>query len=181
MIWELIATVFAGVGAAGIALFLHRLKPIRFPRYLIPFFAGAGMLGFSIYGEYSWFRHTESRLPTGVKVVHVVDSSSWWRPWSFVVPHQFQFVALDTNNRTPNAINPKFVLIDLYFFEHRQPTRMLRHIVDCQRKKRTLFRVELVLPQAGADSGQEWQALAEDDKIFQLSCLLKQNSIANNA
>jgi hypothetical protein len=171
MIWELIATVVAGVGAAGIGLFLHRMKPTLFPRYLVPFFAGAGMLGFLIYGEYSWFKHNKSRLPVGVEVVRVIDGTTWWRPWSFLVPHQLQFVALDTNTRTANAIQPEFVLIDLFFFEHRQPTRMLRQIVDCQRKKRTLFREQLVLPQAGAASGPEWQALAEDDKIFQLSCL----------
>ncbi|WP_157315205.1 hypothetical protein [Chitinibacter sp. GC72] len=170
MIWELIATVVAGVGAAGIALFLHRLKPTRFPRYLIPFFAGAGMLGFSIYGEYSWFKHTENRLPQGVKVVHVVDGSSWWRPWSFVAPHKLQFVALDTNSRTENTLNPEFIRIDLYFFEYRHPTRMLRQIVDCQRKKRTAFSENLVLPPTGAVSGSEWQALAVDDKIYQLSC-----------
>ena len=63
MFWELVATVFAGLGAAGIALLLRKLSAQKLPRYLVPVFAGLGMLGFQIHAEYNWYSHQKSLLP----------------------------------------------------------------------------------------------------------------------
>ncbi|MES7593453.1 hypothetical protein U6M85_12405, partial [Cutibacterium acnes] len=68
MFWELIATFSAGLGAAGIALLLRAITLKKLPNWIIPVFAGAGMLGFQIYSEYTWFSHQRSLLPAGVEV-----------------------------------------------------------------------------------------------------------------
>jgi len=69
MFWELIATVFAGLGGAGIALLLRKLTKQSTPKWLVPVFAGGAMLGFQIQGEYDWYDHQASLLPEGVVVV----------------------------------------------------------------------------------------------------------------
>ncbi len=86
MLWDVIATIVSGVGAAGIALLIVKLSARRAQRYLVPFFAAAGMLGFQIYSEYQWFDHQQSLLPEGVVVVKAVAESTAWRPWSYLQP-----------------------------------------------------------------------------------------------
>ena len=57
MIWHLVATFSAGLGAAGIAFLLRSLSKQKLPKWIIPAFAGIGMLGYQIYFEYNWFAH----------------------------------------------------------------------------------------------------------------------------
>ena len=40
MLWELIATIVAGLGAAGIALAIRFISRKKAPRWLVPAFAG---------------------------------------------------------------------------------------------------------------------------------------------
>ena len=170
MIWELLATLIAGVGAAGIALLLKKVSPTLFPRYLVPAFAGIGMLTFQVHGEYSWYAHQQSLLPKGVEVVRTIEGTSWWRPWSFLVPHTLQFVALDTNQLAAHEQNSELQLIDLYFFAYREPARMLKQVIHCQQQKRILYSDTLVLPKAGEPLNDQWQPLSSDDPVLRLSC-----------
>lgn len=64
MFWELIATFIAGLGASGIVLSL-RLIFKKIPKWLVPAAAGLGMIGFGVFNEYDWYRHTSTRLPGG--------------------------------------------------------------------------------------------------------------------
>ncbi len=132
MFWELIATLSAGFGAAGIALILRLLiKPL--PKWVIPFFAGLGMLVFVVYSEYSWYRQTVLRLPDGVVVVASVPHTAFYKPWSYVRPQILQFVALDKNSIVTQDGSTK--LANLYFFERRMKTQMLTIKVDCNNPK----------------------------------------------
>ena len=70
MFWTFIATVFCGLGAAGIALGIRAVFRKATPKWLIPVFAGAGMLGYLIYGEYTWFELKQSQLPEEAVIVN---------------------------------------------------------------------------------------------------------------
>ena len=170
MIWELLATVIAGVGAAGIALLLRKFSRQRLPKYWVPVFAGLGMLSFQIHGEYNWFRHQSNLLPEGVLVVRSIESSSWWRPWSYLKPHTFQFVAMDSNNASTHEYNPDLKLVDLYFFEHRQPARRIKQVIHCALQKRVLYSDTLGLPKSGEPVDSNWQPLATDDQLLLQLC-----------
>lgn len=170
MLWELLATIIAGVGAAGIALLLRKLTRQRLPKYWVPIFAGLGMLTFQIHGEYNWFQHQSSLLPEGVVVVRTIDSTSWWRPWSYLKPHTFQFVAMDGKNASSNQHNPDLKLVDLYFFEHRQPARRIKQVIHCGLQKRAVYSDTLRLPIAGEQVDATWQPLAADDVLLQQLC-----------
>jgi hypothetical protein len=54
MIWELLATIFAGLGAAGLVMAFRAIFK-KLPKWLIPAGAGLGMLFFQVYNEYSWY------------------------------------------------------------------------------------------------------------------------------
>jgi hypothetical protein len=170
MLWELLATIIAGVGAAGIALLLRKLTSQRLPKYWVPVFAGLGMLTFQIHGEYNWFEHQQNLLPENVVVVRTVESTSWWRPWSYLKPHTLQFVAMDHKNTSSHQHNPDLKLVDLYFFEHRQPARRLKQVVHCALQKRVLYSDTLPLPKPGESVDAQWQPLAADDKLLLELC-----------
>jgi hypothetical protein len=123
MIWHLIAAVFAGLSAAGIGLLLRSLSGKRLPRWIIPVFAGLGMLGYQIYYEYSWFSHKQQQLPESAQVVSSEKGGAFWRPWTYVFPMTTAFSVVDRNNLVPRQANDhQLVEFMLYRFE--------KHYVD---------------------------------------------------
>ncbi|WP_423186562.1 hypothetical protein ACO1PK_15845 [Alishewanella sp. d11] len=170
MFWELIATLSAGLGAAGIALLLRAITLKKLPNWIIPVFAGAGMLGFQIYSEYTWFSHQKSLLPQGVEVVRTAQESSSWRPWSYVYPQTMRFIAADVRNAAINQKNTDLILVDLYFFERRMSARRVPQVIHCQQQARADFTEELTIPSAGQAVSAGWHKLAADDLLLQLLC-----------
>lgn len=170
MFWELIATLSAGLGAAGIALLLRTLTLKKLPNWIIPVFAGAGMLGFQIYSEYDWFNHQRSLLPAGVEVVRSAQESSGWRPWSYLYPQTMRFIAADVKNAAINQQNAALVLVDLYFFERRMSARRVPQVIHCQYQARADFTEQLVIPAPGEPVAAGWHQLAPDDALLRLLC-----------
>ena len=105
MIWHLVATFSAGLGAAGIAFLLRSITRQKLPKWIIPAFAGLGMLGYQVYFEYNWFEHQSSRQPQGSVVTSSQQSSAIWRPWTFIYPMTTVFTVVDTNNLQKQQIN----------------------------------------------------------------------------
>lgn len=181
MFWELVATVFAGLGAAGIALLLRKLSAQKLPRYLVPVFAGLGMLGFQIHSEYNWYSHQLSLLPQGVVVVKAVEEKISWRPWTFLKPQITRFMALDVKNSAANSKNPALVLANLYLFERRQAAINVKLVVHCPSKQRANFTEQLVLPAEGEMPGAEFMAIAADEDALLQVCTTQKKSDPNNA
>ena len=98
MFWTFVATVVCGLGAAGIALGIRAATRNKAPKWIIPVFAGAGMLGYLIYMEYTWFDQKEARLPDEAVVVSTESDGILWRPWTFVLPYVTAFSTVDTKS-----------------------------------------------------------------------------------
>lgn len=128
MLWEFLATLFAGLGAAGVVLIAKTLLRGRMPKWALPAAAGLGMLGFQVYSEYTWFAHTRAQLPQGARVVAEVPSRAWYKPWSYAVPQVLQFVAADTQNI---AVENESRRVNLYFFERRMSAKVHSVRVNC--------------------------------------------------
>lgn len=178
MFWELVATVFAGLGAAGIALLLRKLSAQKLPRYLVPVFAGLGMLGFQIHGEYNWYSHQTSLLPEGVVVVKAVEEQISWRPWTFIKPQISRFMAVDVKNSAANSNNADLVLANLYLFERRQPAINVKLVVHCKEQKRANFTEQLPLPAPGEAAGADFIAISADENMLLAVCS-KTSAVAN--
>lgn len=118
MIWNLIATVFAGLGAAGLALLAYSISRKRLPKWMIPVAAGVGMLGYQIYAEYTWFEFKQTQLPPASVVISSETHSIAWKPWTFVFPMTTVFTVLDKGNvRHITADNQNIAEFVLYRFE----------------------------------------------------------------
>lgn len=129
MVWETIATICAGLGAAGVGLLL-RLLWRTMPKMWIPMLAGAGMLGFQIVREYSWYGEQVTRLPEGVAVVATLDGKTWYRPWHFIKAPVWQFAVVERGSRAGYGV--------LYVLSRYQPTQAQRVSVDCNAKQSAL-------------------------------------------
>jgi hypothetical protein len=133
MFWTLIATVICGVGAAGIALGIRAITRSKAPKWLIPVFAGAGMLGFLIYSEYSWYDHKQSQLPEEAIIVDTQAEGIFWRPWTFIFPYVTSFSTVDTKSIGRDTGNPEIVRFTLYRFEQKLTDTVSHrvHILNC--------------------------------------------------
>lgn len=98
MIWHLIAAIVAALGGAGIALLLRSLTRKWLPKWIIPVFAGLGMLAYTIHYEYTWFDYKQARLPEGAMVVSSEKGQMLWRPWTAMFPMPLAYTVLDAAN-----------------------------------------------------------------------------------
>ena len=103
------------------------------PKWIIPVFAGAGMLGYLIYGEYIWFDHKQSRLPDEAVVVSTESRGIFWRPWSLVYPYVTAFSTVDTDSIAQDTGNPDIIRFTLYRFEQKLTDTVSHrvHIINC--------------------------------------------------
>lgn len=136
MIWTLVAIVFSGLGAAGIALMLRKLSRNKLPKWIIPVFAGAAMLAYQISYEYSWYEHQRQLQPEGALVVATESIPSAWRPWTFHIPMVTAFTILDTRNIVKNTLDADVIAeFILYRFEkqHVDVVTHEQYLLNCTR------------------------------------------------
>ena len=80
MFLELIATIVAGIAAAGIMMVITRASGGRLPKWLTPVAAGAAMIAATISNEYGWYGRTSKSLPDEFMIVDTVESKALYRP-----------------------------------------------------------------------------------------------------
>lgn len=142
MLWTIIAIVVSGLGSAGIALVLRNLSRNKLPKWIIPVFAGAGMLAYQIYYEYSWYEHQQPRQPESAVIVSSETGQVFWRPWTFHYPMIIAFTVIDTDNiartQIDNAYLAEFIL---YRFEkqHIDTVKHQTYILNCNSREMLPF------------------------------------------
>lgn len=166
MFWTFVATVFAGLGAAGIALGIRTATRKRAPKWIIPVFAGAGMLAYLIQGEYTWFEHKKSQLPEETVVVSQEEHQLPWRPWTYLVPQVTSFTVLDTNSIESTENDRNVLMFYLYRFEQSYTDSVSKqiHLLNCSTQ-------ELVpLDDNGAPQVDQLRQLSDSDRLFIAAC-----------
>jgi|SRR5690554_219356 len=166
MFWNLIATIVCGLGAAGIALGIRTITAKRAPKWIIPVFAGAGMLGYLIYGEYTWYDHKRSLLPEEAVVVSTEQEKLFFRPWTFVVPYVTAFSTVDVESRSTDTADSDIVRFTLYRFEQTVTDAVSHrvHLINCQSR-------ELVpLDSNGRPRVDNMKVLEMNDPLYRTVC-----------
>lgn len=170
MFVELIATVFAGIACAGLAMLLNIITGRRLPKWVMPVAAGAGMIGMTISNEYTWFGRTAERLPDGVEIAMTVDEQSWLRPWTQVRPYTKRFAAVDTGTARRNEKLPDQRMADIYFFGRWSPVNQAPMLFDCAAARSALLIDGADFASDGRVANADWQAVPADDPILTLVC-----------
>lgn len=170
MFWELVATLVAGVAAAGIVLALGKLTGGRLARWVMPVAAGAAMIGMAIYNEYGWFPRTQANLPEGMEIVETVEVRAWYRPWTYLAPYVERFVAVDRPSIRTHDAKPDHRLADVYLFGRWSPVHRLPVLADCALWRRAALADGISFAEDGSVAGADWTSVADDDAIVGALC-----------
>lgn len=169
MFFELIAAFFSAFAAAGLVLVVNLISGGRLPKWAMPVAAGAALLGYAIWSEYSWFDRTTAELPEGVEVTFTHQSRAFWRPWTLAAPFTDRFIALDTASIRTNDAVPHQRIADLYFFGRWSPRRGLEVVVDC-REGRFAPLPSAELSETGEATDAAWATPAPGDTTLDTAC-----------
>jgi hypothetical protein len=169
MFLELIAAFAAAFAAAGLVLGIKLASGGRLPRWAMPAAAGAALIGYAIWSEYSWFDRVAGALPDGMEVTFTNEAQAIWRPWTLVAPFVDRFVALDTTSIRTNAAVPHQRIADMYFFGRWAPRQGVEVVIDCREG------VMAPLPSAELDESGEatraaWTSPLAGDTTLEDAC-----------
>lgn len=170
MTLEFLATLVAGAFGAGVAMILRKLTGEALPRWLVPALAAAGMLGMSLWSEYSWYPRLQAGLPAGAKIAHVEETRAVWRPWTFAVPLVTSAVVVDTRRTLRNPQDPDLALTQVLFFARWQNTRDAMVTFDCANARRVDVTTGVRFTDSGELQGGTWVPLPADDPVLRTAC-----------
>lgn len=136
MFLELIGTFIAGIAAAGVVLVINLATGGKLAKWAMPVVAGGAMIGVTVTNEYSWGARTAEGLPEGVVVIDDIQTSSWYKPWTFLWPQTVRLTALDTQAVQSRDDVPDVKLVDLYLFARWQPPAKVPQLLNCAEAKR---------------------------------------------
>ncbi len=170
MFLELIATIVAGIAAAGIMMVVTRASGGRLPKWLTPVAAGAAMIAATIANEYGWYSRTAQSLPDDFMIVDTVESKAFYRPWTYVRPFVDRFAALDTQSVRRHEEAPAMRMADMYFFGRWAPVNKLRVLADCAASRRAALTEGVSLHPDGTASGAAWTPVPLDDPLVSTIC-----------
>ena len=166
MFWNFVATIVCGLAAAGVAMAIRAATAKKAPRWLVPVFAGLGMMGYQIYMEYNWYDQMTARMPAESVVVATESQAEFWRPWSFAFPQINRITVLDTNSITRNRANPDTARFQLYRFRQTFGGRVTKGswLLNCPSR-------ELVaLSSDGSPNTSQARRLGRDETLLQEVC-----------
>lgn len=170
MILELIATVAAGVGGAGIAMAARKITRDRLPKWIIPIAAGGAMLATTISSEYAWYANTSANLPESMIVAQTVENSSLLRPWTRAWPFIDRFVVVESRSLRTNPAHPELRIAEAFFFGRWQPVNRIDVVADCTGLRRAPVNDAVQIAEDGAITGANWVAVAADDALLTTIC-----------
>lgn len=170
MLFELIAVLAAGFAAAGVMLILRRLSGGRLPSWLTPVVAGAAMIAFTIYSEYSWFGRTRAGLPESLVVVRTVEDRAVYRPWTYLAPYVDRFLALDRTSIRRNEAVPEQRMVDLYAFGRWAPAQQIPVLVDCAGARQAALSGAVAFAEDGTVENARWEPLERDGELMAAAC-----------
>ncbi|AXQ92733.1 hypothetical protein ACN9JG_02390 [Cereibacter azotoformans] len=170
MVMDLLATLAAGAGLAGIALLLRRLSGQRLPKWIVPAGAGAGMLLFSVWNEYSWYPRVTAALPSEVVVISAPQDRVGIRPWTFLFPVATRFMALDRTGMLRSETDPAIRRAEVVVVQRWHNTQRVPMAFDCTRRRTANLETTSELRPDGTLTGTSWLSVPDDDELLTAAC-----------
>ncbi|MBU3029325.1 hypothetical protein [Paracoccus marinaquae] len=155
---ELLGVIAVGIGMAALLYAgLHALRKagLDLPRWLLPAGIGLAMIGYSVWNDYAWFGRAVGRLPADAQVLLVGRDSQPWAPWTYLVPVEVRFAALDpaTISAGEGAVRQAQIML----VERRDQTLVVPQEFDCGRG--------MIRPARG-----EWTEAGPEDPAYAAVC-----------
>ena len=171
MLMDIVATITAGAGLAGVIMAIRYFSRGRLPKYTIPAAIGAGMLLFSIWNEYTWMARVADALPDEVVILSAPQDRAAWRPWTYLFPVSSRFVALDRTMMLKSAADPAIRRMDAMIVQRWAETLRLPMAFDCTGNRRAdLVDGADLAPDGTLTGGAAWQVVDAADEMQRAAC-----------
>jgi len=170
MLWDFLAMISAGAGLAGIALALRRISRGRLPRWTLPALIALGMLGYSIWSEYSWYGRVSAALPAGVTVVARAQDRQPWRPWTLLAPLTLRFAAFDGTVLRRSEQNPAIRTAEVMLVRRWAAVTRVPMAFDCAAGTQAALIEGATVAPDGTLTGAAWAAAAPGDALQDAAC-----------
>ncbi len=170
MILEFVAAAAVGLAVGGIVHLVRRAAPGRIAPWAVPAGAGAAMISFAVYMEYSWASRTVAALPDQAVVASQNAINSWYRPWTYLFPLTNRMIVVDHRFTRRNDAHPDQVLTAVVMLGRFEPGRQIPVVFDCAENRRAELEAEVQFGEDGALEGATWRSLAADDPILRAAC-----------
>ena len=170
MLLEFIAAVVVAIGCGGAAHLANRVLGGRLPGWAVPAAAGAGMIGFVVWAEYTWAERTRADLPAEVSVVSQNAVTAWFRPWTYVWPLTNRMTVIDHRFDRTNPDHPHLVMTSVVMLGRWEPGRQVPVVFDCRDGLRADLRSGVVIADDGSIQGADWLRLRPDDPMLRIAC-----------
>jgi hypothetical protein len=176
---DILAMAAVGILAACTLFIIKRSVTRRgrsFPRWILPAAIGAGMIGYSVWNEYTWYDRVTSSLPSTVAVMGHGERSAPWAPWTYIWPVTVRFIAMDARQRLESEVRTGLYVTELLLVERWQPTRRVPVAFDCQNGRRADLLGGARIDAQGLLVGAQWQSMDVDSPMLRAACNTTQSS-----
>jgi hypothetical protein len=167
---ELLAAIICAFCLGGIAYGVRRKRQDRLPQWIVPLAAAVGLIGYTVWSEYSWYPRVAAELPDGVEVVWAERAPNALRPWTFLAPLTARFLAMDTRTLAVHPSNKDLVLAQVYGFARWRGVEDGFLVVDCAGSRQVRLTETARITDAGELTGAEWVPMAPEDDIRKVAC-----------
>lgn len=151
-------------------MIVNRFTGRRLPKWAVPVAAGAAMIAFTIWSEYTWADRTANALPSEFQVVAQYETSVWWKPWTKAAPYQARMLAVDISSIQRNEAVPDMALVTLILMERFTAPRARPVFIDCAAPARADAGPGVTFGADGRPQGAAWIPMAADDPILPPVC-----------
>lgn len=169
MLLDVVVAVCAAFAAAGVLYGLFRLIGRRPPKWLIPTVAAIAIVGVTAYQRYDWHNRVIALLPSEMVVVETLTTEVWVEPWSLIEPVTSSVLVVDTATLRRNDAHPGMALVDLVLLSRDKDTTVIRHLVDCPRRRVAPLPAETTFGGGGLPEAPDWRSGAPDP-LFEAVC-----------
>ena len=169
MFLELMATFACGFALMGVVLILNRAFGQKLGRWVYTGAMATGMIGFSVWSEYTWANRTISAL-TQLQLATETSESVFYRPWTFAFPQVTRMIAIDLSQTRTHPGQPDLVLTRVVLMARWQPMHAYLAVFDCAQNTRADLFEGVELNADGTLNGAAWVALDADDPVLASAC-----------
>lgn len=169
MALELIGALVAAA-ALGLLAWALRRRFAGLPKWLVPVAAAFGLIGTTLWLEYTWYDRVAAELPPGIEVVKVEEEAMPLRPWTYLKPIKMRFWALDQRKKMVHPQIGTLKLVTLLKFARWRPVEDGLMAVDCAESRRVALVEGVEITEDGTLTGAEWEPAPEGDTLQEAAC-----------
>jgi hypothetical protein len=169
MVFDFIGAFLTGFGLMGVVMLLNRLTGQRLGGWIYPAIVALGMVGYTVWAEYSWAARTMETQPQ-LRLASQSGDAVFYRPWTFIWPHVTRITAVDVLETRVHPAQPDLVLTRVVLIARWQPVRAVISVFDCEAGARADLGPEVTLNADGTLEGADWVALESDNAVLVTAC-----------